>query len=104
MSRLNLLECEEEDTAYVEKIINAVGLEYEADIEILEFDDMINATEAPIEEPVPFELNSFEFFFKLYRSLRVKQREHLAQANRTPLPRLKAKTLDLRPMQSKVKF
>ena len=62
LSRLNLLECEEEDTAYVEKKINAVGLEYEADIEILEFHDMINATEAPIEEPEPFELNSFEFF------------------------------------------
>ena len=68
LSSLNLPNCEEEDitfqTAYVKKIINSVGLQYESEIEILEFHDMINALEESIEEPDPFKLNSFEFFIQ----------------------------------------
>ena len=64
LSRLNLPNDEEETTEYIEKIINSVGLVCDPDIEILEFGEMIGATENEREEngQVPPELNSFEFF------------------------------------------
>ena len=37
LSRLNLPNCDEEDITYVEKIINSVGLEFDPEMEILEF-------------------------------------------------------------------
>ena len=40
-----------------------MGLEFESDIEILEFSEMIGTTEMEEEtETVPLEFNSFEFF------------------------------------------
>ena len=49
---------------YVEKIINSVGLEFDPDVEIIEFGEMVGATETEKEEKeqVTPELNSFEFF------------------------------------------
>ena len=43
LSRLNLPNDEEEDLTYVEKIINSVGVEFDPEIEILEFGEMIGA-------------------------------------------------------------
>ena len=56
LSRLNLPNDEEENLTYVEKIINSVGLEFDPEIEILEFGQMIGATEMAEEnkEPDPF--------------------------------------------------
>ena len=64
LSRLNLPNDEEENMEYVEKIINSVGLEFDPDVEILEFGEMVGATETEKEEKgqVPPELNSFELF------------------------------------------
>ena len=64
LSRLNMPNDEEENTEYIEKIINSVGLECDPDIEILEFGEMVGATENKREEngQVPPELNSFDFF------------------------------------------
>ena len=64
LSRLNLPNDDEEDLTYVEKILNAVGLEFDPEIEILEFGEMIGAmgTVGEEKEPEPVELNSFEFF------------------------------------------
>ena len=55
-SRLNLPDCDEE---YVEKIINPVGLQFDPEMEILEFHEMMEAMEtvAEEEEPEPVELN-----------------------------------------------
>ena len=63
-TRLNLPNCDEQDTAYAEKKINSVGLQYDPDMEILEFHDMIEAMEESLEESDPVELNSFEFSIK----------------------------------------
>ena len=62
LSRFNLPNDDEEYLTYVEKIINAVGLEF--DPEFLEFGEMIGAmgTVGEEKEPEPVELNSFEFF------------------------------------------
>ena len=64
LSRFNLPNDEDEDLTYVEKIINSVGLEFDPEIEILEFTQMIGATETSEEdkEPDPVKLNSVEFF------------------------------------------
>ena len=64
LSWLNLPKDDEEDTAYVENIINALGLEFDPEIEILEFSEMMGAmgTVEEEKEPKPVELNSFEFF------------------------------------------
>ena len=64
LSRLNLPNDEEENMEYVEKIINSVGLEFDPDVEIIEFGEMVGATEAEKEEKgqVPPELNALEFF------------------------------------------
>ena len=70
-------------------------------MEILEFHDMVEATEESLVESDPVELNSFEFF-KLYPTLRFKQMEHLVQMNQAPLARLKVRILGLRSMRSKV--
>ena len=50
--------------AYGEKIINSVGVQFDPEVEILEFYEMMEAMEAVAEkmEPEPIELNSFEFF------------------------------------------
>ena len=48
---------------YVEKIINSVGLEFESDIEIIEFSQMIGTTEIKEEKEQDLtEINYFEFF------------------------------------------
>ena len=49
---------------YVEKIINSVGLEFDPDVEIIEFGEMVGATEKEKEEneQVSPELNSLEPF------------------------------------------
>ena len=64
LSRLNLPNDENEDLTYVKKIKNSEGLEFDPEIEILEFGQMVGATETTEEEkePEPVELNSFEFF------------------------------------------
>ena len=61
---LNLPNDDEDNMEYVEKIINSVGLEFDPNIEIVEFGEMVGATEAEKEEneQVPPELNSLEFF------------------------------------------
>ena len=41
LSKLNLPNCDEEDMAYVVKIINSVGLQFDPEMEILEFDEMM---------------------------------------------------------------
>ena len=48
---------------YAEKIINSVGSQFDPTMEILEFHEMIEATEKVEveEEREPVELNSFEF-------------------------------------------
>ena len=63
-SRPNLPNCDVENMAYVEKIINLVGLEFDPEIKILELHEMMEAMETVKEEeiPEPLELNSFEFF------------------------------------------
>ena len=48
--------------AYVEKMTNAVGLEFDPEIEILEFHEIMGAMETVEEIPEPLEFNSFEFF------------------------------------------
>ena len=60
MSRLNLPNGDEDDMTYVEKIINSVGLEFDPEMEILEFHEMREDSEVKNEEPL--ELNSLEFF------------------------------------------
>ena len=49
---------------YAEKIISLVGLQYDPEMEILEFHEMREATEMrkSVKEPGPVESNSFEFF------------------------------------------
>ena len=49
---------------YLEKIINSVGLQFEPEMEILEFHEMMEAMKTAVveEEPEPVELNLFEFF------------------------------------------
>ena len=64
ISRLKLPNCDEEDTACTEKIINSVGFQYDPDMEILKFHDTIEAREKSPEGPGPVELNSFEFFIQ----------------------------------------
>ena len=44
---------DKEDVAYVEKIINAVGLEFDPEIEILELSEMIEAMGTVGEEKEP---------------------------------------------------
>ena len=64
LSRLNLPNCDEEDIAQVEKIINLVDLQFDPEMEILEFHEMMEAMEtvAGEEEPEPVELTSFDLF------------------------------------------
>ena len=66
MSRLNLPNDEDEDLTYVEKIIYSVGLEFDPEIEIVEFGEMVGAlaTVEEEKEPEPVELNSVEFFIQ----------------------------------------
>ena len=55
---------EVQDPISSEKIINSVRLQFDPDMEIFEFHEMMESMEtaAKVEEPEPFELNSFEFF------------------------------------------
>ena len=65
LSRLNLPNCDEEDMAYVEEIINSTRLQFDPEMEILEFHEMkkeIATKEIEEEEIEPLEINSFEFF------------------------------------------
>ena len=67
LSRPNLPIIEDEEPARVEKIINSVGLQYESDMEIIEFHDIVEseAQEGDLEEiPDLVELNSLDFFIK----------------------------------------
>ena len=59
LPRQNLSNCEEEDLPYAEKIINSVGLQFDPEMEILEFHEMTEEmkTVQPEEEPEPVELN-----------------------------------------------
>ena len=50
LPRLNLPNGDEEDMAYVEKIINSVELQFDPDMEILEFHEMIEAAKEHEEE------------------------------------------------------
>ena len=64
-SILNLPNCDEEDIDYVEKIINSVGLQFNPEMEILEFHEMKEAKKKKEEEErEPLELNYFELFAK----------------------------------------
>ena len=67
LSRLNLPMLEDDEPARIEKIINSVGLQYESDIEIIEFHDNIEfeAQEEDLEEITDlFKLNTIEIFIK----------------------------------------
>ena len=58
---------EDEEPTRVEKIINSVGLQYESNMEIIEFHNIIEfeAQEGDLEErPDLVELNSLDFFIK----------------------------------------
>ena len=66
-SRLNLLWFQDEEPTKVEKIINSVRLQYESEIEIIEFHNIIefeSQKQNPDWESDPVELNSLEFFIK----------------------------------------
>ena len=94
LSRLNLPNCDEDNMAYAEKIINSVDLQFDSDMEILEFHEMIEAMEAVVseEEPQPVELKKYlNFLFKPYPTLRVKPTESSVLTNRARLPRLKVR-------------
>ena len=66
MSRLNLPVFEEEEPTKIEKIIDAVGLQNESQIKIVEFYHNMIEPEAQEENPEGesdhVELNSLEFF------------------------------------------
>ena len=91
LSRLNLPNGDEGDMAYVEKIINAMGLEFDPAMEILEFSEMMGVMGRVGEEkePEPVELNSFEFFVQALSYFEGKHAENSVQANRAQLPRWK---------------
>ena len=59
---------ENEESTRIEKIINPVGLQYESDIKVMEFNDMIESETQEESDPDgelnPVELNSLEFFIK----------------------------------------
>ena len=86
LSRLNLPNDEDEDLTYVEKIINSVGLEFDPEIEILEFGQMIGATETSEEdkEPDPVELNSVEFFVQALSYFEGEANGHLSSGEKSP--------------------
>ena len=86
LSRLNLPNDDEEDLTYVEKIINAVGLEFDPEIEILEFSEMIGAigTVGEEKEPEPVELNSFEFFVQALSHFEGEARGQLSSGEQSP--------------------
>ena len=70
--------------------INSVGLEFDPNIEILEFSEMKGTTETVEEEKElePIELNFFEFFsLKTYLTSRVKHAGGSVRMNRVRLPR-----------------
>ena len=77
---------DEEDVAYVDKIINAVGLEFDPKIEILEFSEMIGAmgTVGEEKEPEPVELNSFEFFVQALSHFEGEARGQLSSGEQSP--------------------
>ena len=86
MSRLNLPNDEEEDMACVEKIINAVGMESDPEIEILELSEMIGAmgTVEEEKEPEPVELNSIEFFVQALSYFEGEARGQLSSSEQSP--------------------
>ena len=93
MSRLNLPNGDEEDITYVENIINSVGLEFDPEMEILEFHEMKEASECKDEEEQELlELNSFEFLPKHFYTLRAKRKENSVHQNGAQLTWLKVGT------------
>ena len=62
LSWLNLPNGEEEDMAYVEKIINSVGLEFDPEMAISEFSEITEAMETVEEEPEPFFVLALSYF------------------------------------------
>ena len=86
LSRLNVPNDDKEDMEYVEKIINSVGLEFDPNMEILEFSEMIATTETIEEEkvPEPVELNSFEFFAQALSYFEGEARGQLSSEEQSP--------------------
>ena len=86
LSRLNLPNCDEEDIAYVVKIINLVGLECDPEIKILEFHEMMEAMETVKEEkiPEPLEMNSFEFFVQALSYFEGESNGKLSSSEQSP--------------------
>ena len=86
LSRLNRPNDDEENMEYVEKIINSVGLEFDPDMEILEFGEMIGTTETVEEEKEqdPLELNSFEFFAQALSYFEREARGQLSSGEQSP--------------------
>ena len=77
---------DEEDMDYVEKIINSLGQEFDPNMEILEFSEMIGTTETVEEEkvPEPVELNSFEFFAQALSYFEGEARGQLSSEEQSP--------------------
>ena len=71
--------------AYVEKIINSVGLQFDPDMEILEFHEMIETAKEQEEEEIePLELNSFEFFAQALLHFEGKAKGKLRSTEQNP--------------------
>ena len=86
LSRLNLPNDDEDNMEYVEKIINSVGLNFDLNIEIMEFGEMIGATEIQKEEQErdPPELNAFEFFVQALSHFEGEARGQLSSDEQSP--------------------
>ena len=85
LSRLNLPNYDEEDITYMEKIINSIGLEFDPEMEILEFHEMKEDSEdKDEEEQEPLELNSFEFFAQALLHFEGEARGKLRSSEQSP--------------------
>ena len=69
-----------------EKIINSDGLQFDPDMEILEFNEMIEAKETgeSEEEPNPIELNKFEFFIQVISYFECETKGILSSSEQSP--------------------
>ena len=95
LSKLNLPAFEDEEPTRIEKIINSVGLQYESDVEIIEFHHMVKfeAQEGNLEEiPDPVELNSLEFFIKALSYFEKKANGKLSSSEPSPASLVRSET------------
>ena len=99
LSRLNLPECEDDEPTKIEKIINAVGIQYESEIEIVEFHEMMEseAQEENLDvESDPVELNSLEFFIKAMSYFEGENNGELSSVEQSPVSLVRSETQQLK--------